>query len=137
VRRQCAAIDPPPRRADLAFGGIGLLGRSLSRSSLLLGILQRQLQLVFGQTLGPTAEAMTLKLPEDLTRPLALEPLGDQHRLEQAGVIGQGVSLRTHRHRGSQTRAARDRFAPTESTRRCRHRRLPRFVHAPPVEPLE
>jgi hypothetical protein len=34
------------------------------------------------QALGPPPEAMTLELPNDLAQPLALDPLGDQHRLE-------------------------------------------------------
>ena len=39
---------------------------------------------------------MTLELPNDLAQPLALDPLGDQHRLEQAGIVGQGIGLHAH-----------------------------------------
>jgi hypothetical protein len=40
---------------------------------------------------------MTLELPNDLAQPLALDPLGDQHRLEQAGIVGKGVRGRDHK----------------------------------------
>jgi hypothetical protein len=39
---------------------------------------------------------MTLELPDDLAQPIALQPLGDQHRLEQAGVVRQGIGLHAH-----------------------------------------
>jgi hypothetical protein len=80
---------------------------------------------------------MTLELANDLAQPLALEPLGDHYRLEQGGVVGQGVGLRAHHDSGSRTLIACDRFAPPESTRRGRHHRLARLVHTPPVEPFE
>lgn len=80
---------------------------------------------------------MTLELANDLAQPLALQPLGDHYRLEQAGGVGQGIGRCVHHDSGSQTFAACDRFALPESTRRCRHHRLLRLVHTSPVEPFE
>ena len=91
VRRQRAAVGPAPGGARFALGRALLLGRGLARRRFLLGLLQRKLKLILGQALGPPAEAMTLELPDDLAQPLALQPLGDQHRLEQAGIVGQGI----------------------------------------------
>jgi hypothetical protein len=45
--------------------------------------------------------------------------------------------LHAHQHSESQTPAACDRFAPSESTRRRRHGSLTGLMDAPPVEPLE
>ena len=83
-------MRPTPGGAHLALGGSPLLGGGLVGGRRLLGILERKLQLIVGQALGPPAEAMTLELPDDLAQPLALRPLGDQHRLEQGGIVGQG-----------------------------------------------
>ena len=55
----------------------------------LLGLFQRQQQLVLGQGLGPAAEAVALQFLDDLPQPLALGPLGQEHRLEQVGIVGQ------------------------------------------------
>lgn len=96
VRRQRAAVGPTSCCTRLALGWVLLLRRRLARRRFLLGILQRKLQLIFGQALGPPPEAMTLELPDDLAQPLALDPLGDQHRLEQAGIVGKSISRRDH-----------------------------------------
>jgi hypothetical protein len=54
----------------------------------LLDIFQSQQQLVFGQCLGPAAKAMTLQLLDDLTQPLTLSPLGQEHGFEQVRIVG-------------------------------------------------
>ena len=37
---------------------------------------------------------MTLQFLDDLTQPLALAPLGKQHRLERLGIVGKCVARR-------------------------------------------
>lgn len=110
VRRQSATIGPTPGGAGLALGRIVLLRSSLTRRRFLLGIFQRQLQLILRQALGPPPEAMSLELPDDLAQPLALDPLGDHHRLEQAGIVGKSVSGRGHNASESQPPATCERF---------------------------
>jgi hypothetical protein len=110
MRRQLAAVDPTSRRSHLALGWILLLGRGLARRCFLLGILQRKLKLILGQALGPAPEAMTLELPDDLAQPIALHPLGDQHRLEQARIVRQGIGLHTHPRSESQPLTSCERF---------------------------
>jgi hypothetical protein len=80
----------------LPLGGGLLLALGLTCRLDLLGLLQRQLELLLGQALGPATEAMTLELRDDLTQPLALCPLGEQHRLEHAGIVGKGVGGGRH-----------------------------------------
>jgi hypothetical protein len=53
---------------------------------------------------------MTLELPDDLAQPLALEPLGDQHRPEQASIVGKSVSARDHKASESQPLTTCERF---------------------------
>jgi hypothetical protein len=115
MHRQLAPVGPTSGGAHFAFGRIVLLARGLIRCRCLLSILQRKLELVLQQALRPPAEAMTLELANDLAQPLTLELFGDQHRLEQAGVIRQGIGLRAHQRSGSQTLTACDRFAPAGS----------------------
>jgi len=62
----------------------------------LLGLLQPQEKLVLGQALGPAPEAVTLQLLDDLAEPVALCTLGQEHRLEQAGVVRKRLCRRAH-----------------------------------------
>jgi hypothetical protein len=62
----------------------------------LLGLFQPQQELIFGQALGPAAEAVTLQGLDDLTQPLALGAFLQKHRLEQAGIVRKGRSGRSH-----------------------------------------
>jgi len=39
---------------------------------------------------------MPLQLLDDLAQPLALRPLGQQHRLEHVGVVGKGFDGARH-----------------------------------------
>src|SRR5258707_6215908 len=84
---------------------------------------------------------MTLELPNDLAQPLALDPLGDQHRLEQAGIVRQGIGLHAHERSESQPLATCERFdamcRALRSTRCCRYGNLAWLVNAPPVQSLE
>jgi hypothetical protein len=85
MRRQRAAIDPPPR--SRWFGGclVGLL----RRSQRLLQVFQRKRQLIRIEPLGAATEAMTLQLVDDRDQPcdLALRAIRlAARRLELLGM---------------------------------------------------
>ena len=94
---------PLPEYRDFDPGLIssGLcIGRVLRRAERyrldLFSLLQAQLKLFLGQGLGPAAKAMPLQLLDDLAQPLAFRPLGEQHRLEPVGVVGEGFDGGRH-----------------------------------------
>jgi hypothetical protein len=76
------------------------LGRRTTRIArrYLLDLFQAEQHLIFGQRLGTPPEAMTLQFLDDLTKPLVLHALGNQHRLQRAGIVGK--SIRQDRHGG-------------------------------------
>jgi len=111
------------RRARLGIAGLrlGLVGRLH-----LLDILQRQLQLVDGECLGPSAEPVALKFLDDLAQSFGFRgvgrALGDQHRLERHGVIRKGLGQGRHR-RGLEhiyKRLRRPHEAPESTCRRLK-----------------
>ena len=77
-------------RRRLRFGLGGRLRLAL------LGVLERQQQLVFRQALGATAEAVTLQLLDDLNEPLGALTLGDQHRLQRFWIVGKRLDRLRH-----------------------------------------
>jgi hypothetical protein len=62
----------------------------------LLGLFEREQELIFGQALGTAPEAMALKSLDDEAQPLALGSLLQEHGLEQIGVVGKSRSRRGH-----------------------------------------
>ena len=58
----------------------------------LLDILQSQLKLFRRQGFSPPPEPVSLQLLDDLTQPLALAPLGKQHRFQRLGIVRQRVT---------------------------------------------
>lgn len=46
----------------------------------------------FGQRLRPAAKPVTLQFLDDLTQPLVLHPLGEQHRFQRLGIVGQCIA---------------------------------------------
>src|SRR6185312_4332600 len=74
-----ASIGPRDRIGDL---GLGLCARCT-----LLDVLKPEQHLIFRQALGTSAKPVTLQLLDDLTQPIVLRPLGDQHRLERVSII--------------------------------------------------
>ena len=96
MRGRCAGSAPrfvrrlaarAARSAGARLSALGLAGRRD-----LLGLFQAEQQLVFRQRLGPAAEAVALQLLDDLAQPLVLAPLGQQHRLQRAGIVGKRVA---------------------------------------------
>jgi hypothetical protein len=79
-----------PRGLRLRLG----LGRRLRFA--LFDVFEGEQQLVGRQRLGASAEAMALHVLEDLDETFRADALGDQHRLQRLGVIGQCVDGRRH-----------------------------------------
>ena len=96
VRRQGAAVRSPARRALRLHGRRGLFDGLVSSLDL-LGLLDAEKELIFGEALGPAPEAVTLHRPDDLAQPLvlgtllgqeSLQGLRDRRRAKQAGPRG-------------------------------------------------
>jgi hypothetical protein len=85
MRRQGAAVAAALHRADRPLR----LTLRVIGSFDLFDPFERKQQLIFRQGLGPAAEAMTLQFLNDLTQPLALSTLGQEHGFKQVGVVGQ------------------------------------------------
>ena len=98
-------ISDSPQRSSV-HATLGAPGRLLGRRGLfglgvpsrleLLGLFQSQQELVLRQALGAAAEAVTLQGLDDLAQPLALGPLLQEHRLQQARVVGKGRKRDDH-----------------------------------------
>ena len=88
MRRQRSAVHPAPGGVGSALGRCRLFALGLAGGDDLVGLFQREQQLIFRQRLGPAAEAVALHLLDDLAQPLVLMTLGDQHRPQRAGIVG-------------------------------------------------
>lgn len=140
--RQRAAVRPPSRRPLLACFGIGDVGRGLHRGDDLFDLLEGQEHLVFRQALGAPTEAMPLQFLDDLTQPLVLRLLGEEHGAERNRVGGEGVGRLCHKTDSSifVSGLLAVWMHRIPSRRSSRRRRLPLgtgLVHALPVEPLQ
>jgi len=87
---------PAPGGARFTLGRCLLLALDLAGRLDLFSLLQAQLKLFLGQGFGPSAKAMPLQLLDDLAQPFALRPLGQQHRLERVGFVGEGFDGGCH-----------------------------------------
>ena len=54
----------------------------------LLGLLQPEQELILGQALSASPEAVALHRQDDLAQPLILGALLGEHRLERLGIVG-------------------------------------------------
>ena len=105
VNRQRSAVGPagPGTRGAtvwiIRLDAGGVLGLAP------LDLLQRQVQLVDGQGLGASSEAVALELLDDLRQPLHLgrecRALAEQRRLKGRGIVRKGSGQ--HRHRPRRT----------------------------------
>jgi len=96
MRRKGPAVRPARRLARPLLDERGvcfLPGRRLG----LLGLFERQQQLILGQGFGATAEPVTLQRLDDQSQPLTLGTLLEQHRLERAGIVRERRSRRGHK----------------------------------------
>ena len=93
---QRAPIRPPLGDATRVLARPALLSLGVLCGLDLLGLFEREQQLIFGQVLGTAPEAVALQGLDDEAQPLALGTLLHEHRLEQVGIIGKGRSRRGH-----------------------------------------
>jgi len=123
TRGRCAGSDP---RVHTALTGSARPFRRIDRINLglaarrdLLDLFQAKQHLILGQRLGAPAESMALQFLDDLAQSLVLHPLGNQHRLQRAGIVGERV--RQNRHDGirSSVAARRELLHRTDSL--CRN----------------
>ena len=119
VRRQRSSVQATLGRPACPLDLIGCVNLCLITGRLLLDIFKPKQHLLFGQCLGTAAEAMTLQFLDDLTEPIILRPLRNQHRLERARIVRK--CIRRDRHGGSRSCVAlrRELFQPADSL--CRN----------------
>lgn len=96
VGRQRASICPALGGALCPHcRGRGLVGRLVIGRGL-LDFLKAEQKLIFRQRLGPAAKAVALQFLDDLLETFGPQTLGDQHRLERAGIVGKRVGRGCH-----------------------------------------
>ena len=117
VRRKRSAVQATLGRPACPLGRIGRINLGLITCGSLLDIFEPEQHLIFGQCLGTPTKALTLQFFDDLTQPIVLRPLRNQHRLERARVVRKCI----RRHGGSRSCVAlrHERFQPADSL--CRN----------------
>jgi hypothetical protein len=108
MRRQRSAVHAALCGSACPFGRMGRLNLGLAVCRDLLDFFQTKQHLIFRQRLRAPAEAMTLQFFDDLAKPLVLCPLGNQHRLQRAGIVGKSVRRDCHGGIRSCTTARRE-----------------------------
>ena len=100
MRGRCAGSDPRfIRRLADRFGPLGRIGRvtlGLAARRDLLDVFEPEQHLILGQRLGAAPEAMALQFLDDLTQPIVLHPLRNQHRFERVGIVGKCIRRNGH-----------------------------------------
>ena len=96
MRRKRSPVDATLCGSACSLGRIGRITLCLPARRNLLDIFQPEQHLIFGQCLGAPAEAMALQFLDDLTQPFVLHPLGNQHRLQRAGIVGKRIRHNGH-----------------------------------------
>jgi hypothetical protein len=91
-----ASVRAPRHGARHRLSQRALLGGGVLCGLDLLGLFEREKELIFRPALGASAEAVALQSLDDLAQPLALGTLFQKHRLERARIIGKGRSRRGH-----------------------------------------
>jgi hypothetical protein len=81
VSRKRSAVRAALGGAAGLLGRIGRLNLGLGAPRDLLELFQREQHLIFGQRLSAPAKTMALQFLDDLTEPLVLHALGNQHCL--------------------------------------------------------
>ena len=94
IRRFCARAA---RSAGAFFStAASSLACFCSTSSNSNKVFEPEQKLIFRQRLGAAAEAVTLQLPDHLYETLVAQALGQQHRFQRRGIVGQPVIRRRH-----------------------------------------
>src|SRR6266576_1871216 len=116
-RLRARAIRPPGGTLVL----VGLVG-----GCDLFDIFQAQQHLLLGQRLRPAAKSVSLQLLDDLTQPLALVPLGKQHRLQRLDIVREVIAR--HQCSRSYSAAFYDDLDRPDSLRRSAANNYPGWV---------
>jgi hypothetical protein len=95
--RQSATVGAALDSARLSLDWHLLLGRGMACRFDLLRVLESKLQLIHGQALSTSSEAVTLKLLDDLAQSIALGTLGKQHRLELFEIVREIFATLRHK----------------------------------------
>ena len=109
------AVDAALCGSACALGRIGRITLGLLARCSLLDVFKPEQHLIFGQCLGAPAKAMALQFLDDLTQPLVLHPLGNQHRLQRAGIVGKRIRQNGHGGIRSCVTRRSERFSPADS----------------------
>lgn len=96
MRRQRATVAAALRSPCSTLRRSQLL-RRIARDRL-LDVFQAEQHLIFGQRLRPAAKTVPLQFLDDLTQPLTLAPLGEQHRFQRRRIVRQCI-VRHHQIR--------------------------------------
>jgi hypothetical protein len=119
MRRQRAPVQATLGRPACPLGRIGRINLGLITCLILLDIFEPEQHLVFWQCLGTSSKAMTLQFLDDLTEPIILRPLRNQHRLERASVVGKCIRRDRHGRITACDAVRRERFRRADSL--CRN----------------
>ena len=119
MRRKRSPVHAALGGAACPLGRIGRIDLGLIARRDLLDVFEPEQHLIFGQRLGAPAEAMALQFFDDLTKPFVLHALGNQHRLERAGIVGKCIGQNGHGGIRSCVALRRERFQPADSL--CRN----------------
>src|ERR1700719_2038539 len=122
-RTAIAAALASPRYTSLG-GTLVLAG--LAGGCDLFDVFQAEQHLLLGQRLRPAAKAVSLQLLDDLTQPLALVPLGKQHRLQRLDIVREVIAR--HQCSRSYSAAFYDDLDRPDSLRRSAANNYPGWV---------
>ena len=94
MRRQRSTVDAAGGGVACPLGWRRRFVLGFSARRRLLDLFEAEQQLIFRQRFGPSAEAVTLQLLDDLLQPFGARTFRQQHRLERAGIVGKRVHRR-------------------------------------------
>ena len=119
MRRKRSSVHAALGGSVRPLGRIGRVTLGLAARRDLLDLFEPEQHLIFGQRLGAAAEAMALQFLDDLTQPIVLHPLRNQHRFERAGIVGKRIRRNGHGAIRSCVALRRDVFPRADSL--CRN----------------
>ena len=96
MRRKRSPVHAALGRSTCPLGRIGRIALGLAARRDLLDVFEPEQHLIFGQRLGAAPEAMALQFLDDLEKPLVADALGNQHRLQRAGIVGKSIRQNGH-----------------------------------------
>jgi hypothetical protein len=115
MSRKRSAIDATLGASACPLSLIGYLALGLLTRRSLLDLFEPEQHLIFGKRLSAPAKTMTLQFLDDLTQAFGLQPLGNQHRFQRAGIVGKRIRQIGHGGIRSCATPRRERFQPADS----------------------